>query len=38
MQFKVSKDFIIEVEQLIQSKNDKRLELLLNDLHHADIA
>ncbi|WP_026703537.1 magnesium transporter [Flavobacterium soli] len=38
MQFKVSKDFIIEVEQLIQSKNDKQLELLLNDLHHADIA
>lgn len=38
MQFKVSKDFIIEVEQLIQNKNDKQLELLLNDLHHADIA
>ncbi len=38
MQFKVSKDFIIEVEQLIQSKNDKQLEVLLNDLHHADIA
>jgi len=38
MQFKVSKDFIIEVEQLIQNKNDKQLEVLLNDLHHADIA
>jgi len=38
MQFKVSKDFIIEVEQLIQSKNDQQLEVLLNDLHHADIA
>ena len=38
MQFKVSKDFIIEVEQLIQSKDDSQLELLLNDLHHADIA
>lgn len=38
MQFKVSKDFVIQVEQLIQSKNDKQLEVLLNDLHHADIA
>lgn len=38
MEFKISKDFIIEVEQLIQSKNDRQLELLLNDLHHADIA
>lgn len=38
MQFKISKDFIIEVEQLIQGKKDKQLELLLNDLHHADIA
>lgn len=38
MEFKISKDFIIEVEQLIQNKNDRQLELLLNDLHHADIA
>ena len=38
MQFKISKDLILELEQLIQSKNDQQLEVLLNDLHHADIA
>jgi magnesium transporter len=38
MQFKISKDLILELEQLIQSKNDQQLEILLNDLHHADIA
>ncbi len=38
MQFKVSKDFIDQVTVLIESKNDHDLELLLNDLHHADIA
>ncbi len=38
MEFKISKDLIHELEQLIQSKNDKQLEVLLNDLHHADIA
>jgi magnesium transporter len=38
MEFKISKDLIQELEQLIQSKNDQQLELLLNDLHHADIA
>ena len=31
MEFKISKE-------LIQSKNDVKLELLLNDMHHADIA
>jgi magnesium transporter len=38
MQFKVSKEFIDQVTVLIESKNDRDLELLLNDLHHADIA
>ncbi|HSD14585.1 MAG TPA: magnesium transporter [Flavobacterium sp.] len=38
MEFKISKELISELEQLIQSKNDQQLEVLLNDLHHADIA
>ena len=38
MQFKVSKEFLSEVNELIASKNDQQLEILLNDLHHADIA
>ena len=38
MEFKISKDLIHELEQLIQSKNDHQLEVLLNDMHHADIA
>jgi magnesium transporter len=38
MEFKVSKDLINQLEQLIQEKNDQQLEVLLNDLHHADIA
>ena len=38
MQFKVSKEFIEQVTVLIESKNDHELEVLLNDLHHADIA
>jgi magnesium transporter len=38
MEFKISKDLIQELEQLIESKNDQQLEILLNDLHHADIA
>ncbi|MFM2393149.1 MAG: hypothetical protein RLZZ546_1131 [Bacteroidota bacterium] len=38
MEFKISKDFVLELEQLIHDQNDKQLELLLNDLHHADIA
>jgi magnesium transporter len=38
MQFKVSKDFVEQVEQLITTKSDSQLEVLLNDLHHADIA
>ncbi len=38
MEFKISKELITELEQLIQNKNDHQLEVLLNDLHHADIA
>lgn len=38
MEFKISKELIQELEQLIQNKNDQQLELLLNDMHHADIA
>ncbi|MGL2987933.1 magnesium transporter [Flavobacterium sp. RSSA_27] len=38
MEFKISKELIQELEQLIQNKNDSKLELLLNDMHHADIA
>src|SRR6218665_675450 len=38
MEFKVSKEFIQQLEELINKKNDSELEVLLNDLHHADIA
>lgn len=38
MEFKVSKELIQELEQLIQSKDDQKLDLLLNDMHHADVA
>lgn len=38
MEFKISKELIHQLEQLIQNKNDEQLEILLNDLHHADIA
>ncbi|RZJ68503.1 MAG: magnesium transporter [Flavobacterium sp.] len=38
MEFKVSKELISQIETLIVSKNDRELEVLLNDLHHADIA
>lgn len=38
MQFKISKELIVQIEELIKSKDDHQLESLLNDLHHADIA
>lgn len=38
MEFKVSKNLVLELETLIQSKNDVQLEVFLGDLHHADIA
>jgi magnesium transporter len=38
MEFKISKELIKELELLIQNKNDEQLGVLLNDMHHADIA
>jgi magnesium transporter len=38
MEFKISKELIQELEQLIQNGNDQQLGVLLNDMHHADIA
>ena len=38
MQFKISKELIVQIEQLIHQKKDQDLEILLNDMHHADIA
>nr|WP_294774887.1 magnesium transporter [uncultured Flavobacterium sp.] len=38
MQFKISKELLAQIEQLIHDKNDQELVVLLNDLHHADIA
>ena len=38
MQFKISKEFLAQIEQLIHDRNDHELEILLNDMHHADIA
>lgn len=38
MQFKISKELLVQIEQLIHQKNDQELSILLNDLHHADIA
>ncbi|SHL75637.1 magnesium transporter [Flavobacterium chilense] len=38
MEFKISKELIKQIAQLIQAKNNKELEILLNDMHHADFA
>ena len=38
MEFKISKDLILELKQHIANNRDKELESLLNDMHHADIA
>ena len=38
MQFKISKELLEQIEQLIHQKNDQELIALLNDMHHADIA
>lgn len=38
MEFKISKNLILELEQHIVNKNDKQLQSLLCDMHHADIA
>lgn len=38
MEFKISKDLIQQIALLIQEKNNQQLEILLNDMHHADFA
>lgn len=38
MEFKISKELIQQVTELIEAKNDHKLEVILNDIHHADIA
>jgi len=38
MEFKISKELISQLEQLIAAKRDSELNALLEDLHHADIA
>lgn len=38
MEFKISKELISQIEHLIEAKNDRELNVLLADIHHADIA
>ena len=38
MEFKISKELIERLEELIKGKQDSQLVTLLNDLHHTDIA
>ncbi|MEO5777934.1 MAG: magnesium transporter [Flavobacterium sp.] len=38
MQFNISKELLEQIELLIQNNNDEELFVLLNDMHHADIA
>ena len=38
MQFKISKELLEQIEHLISIKNDRELETLMNEMHHADIA
>jgi magnesium transporter len=38
MEFKISKELIQQIQGLIETRQESQLELLLNDLHHADIA
>lgn len=38
MEFKISKGFFKELKKFIKGKNKSELEVLLNDMHHADIA
>ncbi|MCG2612228.1 magnesium transporter [Flavobacterium sp. SM15] len=38
MEFKISKDFIAQIEQLIRENREQELETLLQDIHFADIA
>lgn len=38
MEFKISRDFIAQIEQLISENKGKELEGLLHEIHYADIA
>jgi magnesium transporter len=38
MEFKISKTFFKELKKFIRSKNKVELDILLKDMHHADIA
>jgi magnesium transporter len=38
MEFKISKELISQLEHHIEAKNDRELNVLLEDMHHADIA
>ncbi|MBN9284673.1 MULTISPECIES: magnesium transporter [Flavobacterium] len=38
MEFKISRDFIAQIEQLISENKGQELEILLQDVHYADIA
>ncbi len=38
MEFKISKELIEQLEELIKGKQDSQLIALLNDMHHTDIA
>jgi magnesium transporter len=38
MEFKISKDFIAQIEQYINENREEQLQALLEDIHYADIA
>lgn len=38
MEFKISKDFITQIEQYIEENREQELQQLLEDIHYADIA
>lgn len=38
MEFKISRDFIAQIEQYIKENNEVQLQALLEDIHYADIA
>jgi magnesium transporter len=38
MEFKISRDFITQIEQLVSENREQELYQLLNDIHYADIA
>lgn len=38
MEFKISRDFIAQIEQYIEENREKELQDLLQDIHYADIA